>query len=69
VNAAPLDVAAIRRHFLFPQLGRVVTNNAASTQPPVAAVSAVAAINADRTATKASWYRFWSRQPEPAVPA
>jgi len=29
-----LDVAAIRRHFLFPGTGRIVTNNAASTQPP-----------------------------------
>ncbi len=29
-----LDVWAIRRHFLFPRAGRVVTNNAASTQPP-----------------------------------
>src|SRR5262245_34484565 len=29
-----LDVPAIRRHFLFPRAGRVVTNNAASTQPP-----------------------------------
>jgi len=29
-----LDVRAIRRHFLFPRAGRVVTNNAASTQPP-----------------------------------
>jgi cysteine desulfurase/selenocysteine lyase len=28
------DVEAVRRHFLFPQTGRVVTNNAASTQPP-----------------------------------
>lgn len=28
------DVEAIRRHFVFPQAGRVVTNNAASTQPP-----------------------------------
>ncbi|HEY7144880.1 MAG TPA: aminotransferase class V-fold PLP-dependent enzyme [Streptosporangiaceae bacterium] len=34
VNAVPLDVRAIRRHFVFPELGRVVTNNAASTQPP-----------------------------------
>jgi cysteine desulfurase / selenocysteine lyase len=34
MRAAPLDVRAIRRHFVFPQLGRVVTNNAASTQPP-----------------------------------
>jgi cysteine desulfurase/selenocysteine lyase len=32
----PWDVQAIRRHFLFPAQGRVVTNNAASTQPPVA---------------------------------
>ena len=30
----PLDVEAIRKHFLFPDRGRVVTNNAASTQPP-----------------------------------
>jgi len=30
----PVDVRAIRRHFAFPRLGRVVTNNAASTQPP-----------------------------------
>jgi cysteine desulfurase/selenocysteine lyase len=32
--ADPLDVRAIRRHFVFPEAGRVVTNNAASTQPP-----------------------------------
>jgi cysteine desulfurase/selenocysteine lyase len=30
----PLDVQAIREHFEFPRLGRIVTNNAASTQPP-----------------------------------
>jgi cysteine desulfurase/selenocysteine lyase len=30
----PLDVRAIRRHFTFPERGRIVTNNAASTQPP-----------------------------------
>jgi cysteine desulfurase/selenocysteine lyase len=30
----PLDVQAIRGHFTFPELGRVATNNAASTQPP-----------------------------------
>ena len=29
-----VDVRAIREHFVFPELGRVVTNNAASTQPP-----------------------------------
>lgn len=29
-----LDVDRIRRHFAFPATGRVVTNNAASTQPP-----------------------------------
>ena len=29
-----VDVQAIREHFVFPKLGRVVTNNAASTQPP-----------------------------------
>lgn len=31
---ADFDVERIRRHFDFPRLGRVVTNNAASTQPP-----------------------------------
>ena len=34
MTATPLDVQAIRRHFVFPGAGRVVTNNAASTQPP-----------------------------------
>ena len=34
VRADPVDVRAIRGHFVFPRLGRVVTNNAASTQPP-----------------------------------
>jgi cysteine desulfurase/selenocysteine lyase len=29
-----VDVQAVRRHFAFPRLGRIVTNNAASTQPP-----------------------------------
>ena len=29
-----LNVEAIRRHFVFPKNGRIVTNNAASTQPP-----------------------------------
>jgi cysteine desulfurase / selenocysteine lyase len=33
-DAAPVDIDAIRGHFVFPRLGRVVTNNAASTQPP-----------------------------------
>jgi cysteine desulfurase/selenocysteine lyase len=31
---APLDVARVREHFDFVRAGRVVTNNAASTQPP-----------------------------------
>src|SRR5215469_4544577 len=34
MRAGPLDVRVIRGHFVFPQLGRIVTNNAASTQPP-----------------------------------
>ena len=34
VRPGPLDVQAIRDHFTFPDLGRIVTNNAASTQPP-----------------------------------
>ncbi len=33
-DPGPVDVKAIRRHFTFPQLGRIATNNAASTQPP-----------------------------------
>ncbi|MGZ4553199.1 MAG: hypothetical protein ACXVGN_06775 [Mycobacteriaceae bacterium] len=34
VNPGPLDVQAIRNHSTFPELGRIVKNNAASTQPP-----------------------------------
>src|SRR5678815_5503022 len=34
MRSSALDVAAIRSHFLFPGIGRIVTNNAASTQPP-----------------------------------
>jgi len=33
-RSSPLDVHAIRKHFLFPGVGRIATNNAASTQPP-----------------------------------
>jgi hypothetical protein len=33
-RAVLLDVRAVRGHFVFPGRGRVVTNNAASTQPP-----------------------------------
>src|SRR5262245_12124947 len=34
MTADRIDVRAVRRHFAFPRHGRVVTNNAASTQPP-----------------------------------
>jgi len=34
VDPDSVDVPAIRRHFVIPGLGRVVTNNAASTQLP-----------------------------------
>ena len=34
VPSEPVDVHAVRGHFAFPRLGRIVTNNAASTQPP-----------------------------------
>jgi cysteine desulfurase / selenocysteine lyase len=34
VSSLPLDADAIRSHFFFPERGRIVTNNAASTQPP-----------------------------------
>ncbi|HXJ27433.1 MAG TPA: hypothetical protein VNH17_17090, partial [Streptosporangiaceae bacterium] len=34
MNTGLLDIQAVRRHFRFPAAGRVVTNNAASTQPP-----------------------------------
>ena len=32
--ADQVDIQAIRGHFAFPEQGRIVTNNAASTQPP-----------------------------------
>ena len=35
ITPGPVDIRAIRRHFTFPQRGRIVANNAASTQPPV----------------------------------
>src|SRR5215831_10944736 len=34
VESEPFDVHAVRGHFAFPALGRIATNNAASTQPP-----------------------------------
>jgi len=34
MSTSSLDVQAVRKHFLFPEQGRVVSNNAASTQPP-----------------------------------
>jgi cysteine desulfurase / selenocysteine lyase len=34
VIANEWDIEAIREHFIFPKRGRIVTNNAASTQPP-----------------------------------
>jgi cysteine desulfurase/selenocysteine lyase len=34
IAASPIQVELVRRHFLFSGSGRVVTNNAASTQPP-----------------------------------
>ena len=34
MNSDPVDVQGIRTHFAFPELGRIATNNAASTQPP-----------------------------------
>ena len=33
-TTAPIDLETVRSHFLFPASGRLVTNNAASTQPP-----------------------------------
>ncbi|HUL26327.1 MAG TPA: aminotransferase class V-fold PLP-dependent enzyme, partial [Streptosporangiaceae bacterium] len=44
VSAEPVDVEAVRQHFAFPALGRVVTNNAASTQPPVELLELYAAL-------------------------
>ena len=34
MNSQALDIKAIREHFVFPKTDRIVTNNAASTQPP-----------------------------------
>lgn len=35
IASVPLDVSAVRRHFAFPATRTTVTNNAASTQPPL----------------------------------
>jgi cysteine desulfurase/selenocysteine lyase len=43
----PFDVERLRRHFDFPRLGRVVTNNAASTQPPRELTTLYAELTAD----------------------
>jgi aminotransferase class V len=45
--ASPLDVHAIRGHFAFPGRGRVVTNNAASTQPAVELLELYASLGAE----------------------
>ncbi len=34
-SGKPLDIKAIRKHFLFPRNNRIVTNNAATTQIPI----------------------------------
>jgi len=34
ITPVPIDVDRVRRHFVFPETRHVVTNNAASTQPP-----------------------------------
>jgi cysteine desulfurase/selenocysteine lyase len=44
---AALDTARIRAHFDFPATGRVVTNNAASTQPPRELVSLLGRLTRD----------------------
>ena len=46
MNTALLDIRAVRRHFRFPGTGRVVTNNAASTQPPDDLLALYAALSA-----------------------
>ena len=53
---SPLDVTAIRERFSFPERHRVVTNNAASTQPLHAnfSISTVGSCRATRTSTAAS---------------
>ncbi len=44
---ADWDIEAVRRHFLFPATGRLVTNNAASTQPPKALLGLMETLAAD----------------------
>lgn len=46
-GAAPYDVGLVRTQFDFPRHGRVVTNNAASTQPPRAIVDLLAELSGD----------------------
>src|SRR5262245_45597929 len=43
----PIDVAAVRKHFLFPRSRQVVTNNAASTQPPRELIDLYRALSPD----------------------
>ena len=50
-----LDVEAIRKHFVFPRAGRIVTNNAASTQPPRELLALYRSLSPNtRTSTAAS---------------
>src|SRR5258707_288564 len=44
MNSDQVDVRAVRRHFAFPNVGRIVTNNAASTQPPEELLALYAAL-------------------------
>ena len=44
---APIDVRAVRRHFLFPGRGRIALNNAASTQPPRELLALYASLGPD----------------------
>lgn len=47
VSTSPYDVSRVRAAFDFPPSGRIVTNNAASTQPPRALLELLAELVAD----------------------
>lgn len=48
------DIAAVRSHVLFPETGRIVTDNAASPQPPRELLSLYRSRRATTTSTGAS---------------
>jgi cysteine desulfurase/selenocysteine lyase len=49
IAASPIQVELARRHFYFPESHQVVTNNAASTQPPRELIDLFRALSTTKT--------------------